>query len=658
MPGMKLLRNELQPTMAEELNEFQEAANFDEVKLRDLSNVAARLHRLQLLDSDMEVVVVEGELKRLPRQMEQVKEGQVVNNAGGFVFPVSDETQVRRFLILGSDRGSYHQSAEKITMDNAQRIIKIIEQGNGHMVLRELALINAENRNPKMNSMLFTLAICARIATHDTSKKNECPMLHTYSQYIRELHAAALRLLPDVCRIPTHLFEFVGYCQTIAESTKAGGSKSSTGWGRSLRNAISQWYKAKTAEKLAMLLTKYPQREGWSHRDLFRLAHPSLMEDGPEHTSREDRLEREQLFRFAVKGDLVQRKRKATADEQANIEKDWDAKALKVPYTEAQLVKEEESRALNLVESYLALKQEQSEEVIVAAIKKHGLVREHLPTSSLNSKLVWETLFDVPMPMTAMIRNLAKMTLVGALDEERVASIVKRLTDQEELRRSRIHPLSLLTARAVYDQGHGDKGSLRWDPNEKICDALESGFYKAFVNAPPTGKRYCLALDVSGSMSSRVSSSPLSCREAATGMSLINLHNEAEVKCVAFCDTLTELPFTKDWKIGQVNDYVDKLSFGNTDCGLPMTWAMKNDLKFDVFIIYTDNDTWAGEIHPFEAIKKYREASGIMDAKVIVMGMQAYNFSIADPSDAGMLDITGFDSAVPQIVHEFVMGKI
>ena len=98
--------------------------------------------------------------------------------------------------------------------------------------------------------------------------------------------------------------------------------------------------------------------------------------------------------------------------------------------------------------------------------------------------------------------------------------------------------------------------------------------------------------------------------------------------------------------------------FGSTDCGLPITWATENNLKFDVFIIYTDNDTWAGNVHPFEAIKRYREASGIHDAKVIVMAMQAYNYSIADPSDAGMLDITGFDSAVPQIVHEFVTGKI
>ena len=89
-----------------------------------------------------------------------------------------------------------------------------------------------------------------------------------------------------------------------------------------------------------------------------------------------------------------------------------------------------------------------------------------------------------------------------------------------------------------------------------------------------------------------------------------------------------------------------------------MLWAAENNLKFDVFIVYTDNDTWAGNVHPFEALKRYREQSGIKDAKLIVMGMQANKFTIADPSDKGMLDVVGLDSAVPQIVHEFVTGQI
>lgn len=44
-------------------------------------------------------------------------------------------------------------------------------------------------------------------------------------------------------------------------------------------------------EKLAVQLTKYQQRNGWSHRDLLRLAHPKA----------EDAV-RNGLYRFAVNG--------------------------------------------------------------------------------------------------------------------------------------------------------------------------------------------------------------------------------------------------------------------------------------------------------------------------------------------------------------------
>lgn len=45
-----------------------------------------------------------------------------------------------------------------------------------------------------------------------------------------------------------------------------------------------------------------------------------------------------------------------------------------------------------------------------------------------------------------------------------------------------------------------------------------------------------------------------------------------------------------------------------------------------------------------------------IDAKLIVMGLVANDISIADPNDSGQMDIVGFDTAVPQIIAEFVGG--
>ena len=49
-------------------------------------------------------------------------------------------------------------------------------------------------------------------------------------------------------------------------------------------------------------------------------------------------------------------------------------------------------------------------------------------------------------------------------------------------------------------------------------------------------------------------------------------------------------------------------------------------------------------MHPVEALRKYREATGIA-ARLIIVGMVPNGFTITDPDDAGMMDVVGFDSS-------------
>jgi 60 kDa SS-A/Ro ribonucleoprotein len=51
-------------------------------------------------------------------------------------------------------------------------------------------------------------------------------------------------------------------------------------------------------------------------------------------------------------------------------------------------------------------------------------------------------------------------------------------------------------------------------------------------------------------------------------------------------------------------------------------------------------------------LQRYRRSSGI-PAKLVVVGMTATGFSIADPNDAGMLDVVGFDTSTPSLIAEF-----
>lgn len=80
--------------------------------------------------------------------------------------------------------------------------------------------------------------------------------------------------------------------------------------------------------------------------------------------------------------------------------------------------------------------------------------------------------------------------------------------------------------------------------------------------------------------------------------------------------------------------------------------------NIDVFVVYTDSETWAGSVQPTTALKKYRQEMNRPNAKLIVVGMQSNGFTIADPNDKGMLDVVGFDSAAPQVMSLFAEGQI
>ena len=90
---------------------------------------------------------------------------------------------------------------------------------------------------------------------------------------------------------------------------------------------------------------------------------------------------------------------------------------------------------------------------------------------------------------------------------------------------------------------------------------------------------------------------------------------------------------------------------------LPIVEATKQKWQVDTFVVYTDSETWAGNIHPTAALDLYRK-SHVHDARLITVGMVSNGFSIADPNDAKMLDVVGFDTATPNIIEGFIAGRL
>ena len=529
---------------------------------------------------------------------------QTANSAGGYSWAVDDWTRLRRFLILGVDGGSYYATERTLVKENAETVLRCIA-ADGARTVAEIVAVSEAGRNPKQPPVVFALAACC--ASDDD-----------------EVRRLALHALPVVCRTGTQLFLFAGFVEQFR------------GWGRGLRRAVAGWYIDRDPDALAYQLVKYQQREGWSHRDLLRLSKPTPERDGPTDLA----------LRWAV----------------GKLDDDWP------------------EATPRLLRGHRLAKAASSSTEAARLIEAERLPWEAVPAEYLASPEVWNALLP-NLPLGAVVRNLARMTNNGTLvpGNAAVDAVVRRLGDAEQLRRARLHPIQVLSALLTYQAGQGARGKLTWDPVTAVLDALDRAFYDSFRIVEAAGTRHLLALDVSGSMAAgTIAGVPgLTPRVASAAMAALALATEPKVETVAFTSAgryawqspskskrwsqlaygIAPLGLSSRQRLDDIVKTVSGLPFGGTDCALPMLYALDRNLDIDTFVIYTDSETWAGDIHPSQALRRYRERTGIA-ARLIVVGMVSNGFSIADPNDPGMLDVVGFDTAAPQVMADFAAGRM
>jgi len=535
----------------------------------------------------------------------------VENNAGGFVFKLDEWKQLERFLILGSEGGTFYVSEKKLTAENANLVLLLLKKDGLKVVAKTVEMLKS-GRAPKPDVGIFVLALAASKGDDATRK-------------------AALAAVPTALKTGTQLLKFVDSVNGLR------------GWGRGLKKAIQLWFKGKKSETLALQLVKYKQREGWSMKDVLRLAKPV-----PETEVQG------KLFGWTAKKEKAEWAKAPVAPGDKALDFVWAAeqavavKFVDVDATEAQ------------AKAVLAEANQASVKKLVELITTYRLPREALPTEALNRAEVWEALLQ-EMPMTAMIRNLGNLSKVGLLkplsDAEKL--VYQRLTDAERLRGAKVHPIQVLSALRTYASGRGVRSAATWTVSNKTVEALDEAFELSFGAVEPAGTRHLLGLDVSGSMSwGEIAGVPGLTPSAATAaLAVVAARTEPWTAIMGFADSFRDLGITAKDRIDEATRKVSGLTFGGTDASLPMTWALANKVNVDTFVVLTDSETWAGKIQPVQALVKYRQATGI-DAKLIVVGMTSTGFTIADPTDAGMLDVVGFDGAAPALMAKFAKGLI
>jgi len=302
-----------------------------------------------------------------------------------------------------------------------------------------------------------------------------------------------------------------------------------------------------------------------------------------------------------------------------------------------------------------------TESEVLRLIDNYRLPMELIP-SEKQTKAVYERMLETA-GLTWLIRNLGNLSKQGVLAVGQFGNIRKvcdRITDEAAIRKARVHPLAILVAAKTYSRGSGVRGSGTWPVVTPVVTALDDAFEMAFQNVEPSGKRFVLALDISGSMSSpEIAGMPgITPMIGTAAMALITARTERDVTSMAFQTEFVPFPIGSRDSLSAVVKNMEEASrkMGATDCSLPMTWALKNRVEADAFVVYTDSQTWVGG-HPDRALNQYRQKMGI-DAKLIVCAMVANRFTIGDPNDKGTLSVAGFDTATPSIISQFAAGTI
>lgn len=547
----------------------------------------------------------------------------VPNSEGGYVFAAGDWERLRRFLILGTDGGSYYADRADLTRDNAESVLRCLRD-DGVRAVDEIVEISEAGRAPKNDFAIYALALACVPAY-----ANEATRRHAFES------------IPRVCRTGTHILMF----SDIVNSMRS--------WGQGLMRGVSAWYEGKDRDELAYQLVKYQNREGWKHGDVLRSAHKTSDTD---------------------KGDVY----------------DWlfgraeAGAAVRESFKEGD-VRREIGLLPDSIIAYERARRAEKPSDIVAIIEQYGgaLPHEAIPTNLKADGEVWLALLRAGMPITAMVRNLANMTRYGTIapNSEGERLVREALADEERLTKSRIHPFAVLTALKRYGQG-GSPRETAWnryygfgrpkqpskpfDVNQRIMDALDGAFYASFGNVESSGKRFVIGIDVSGSMEQLAGRQPekdekdnriLTCSEVAAAFGMVTEYAEPYCATMGFDHGMIDLGISHRQRIDEVADRICGINGGGTDCSLPMQWALSHGVEADAFLVITDNETHHGAIHPSEALKEYRRKTGI-PAKLIVAATASNGFSIADPADPGMLDVIGFDAAMPQAVSDFVGGRV
>lgn len=195
-----------------------------------------------------------------------------------------------------------------------------------------------------------------------------------------------------------------------------------------------------------------------------------------------------------------------------------------------------------------------------------------------NTKQVWEELIDSGKVGTmALLRNLNNILNAGPSN---IAKVYKALTDKNAILKSKIMPFRFYSA---YKK-------VAKNPNctSKVLEVLEDAIEISTQNIEKLQGKTLIAIDVSGSMTARISSrSEMTPAEIATLLASMANYICEESIVVSFDTKLYVNTFSK--KAGIIANALSiDVNGGGTAVGLPIAYILDNKIKVDRIILLSD----------------------------------------------------------------------
>lgn len=506
----------------------------------------------------------------------------VRNAAGGHGFAIDPMVALRRWLIAGSVSNTFYEDAEDLT-DYGLELVRYAAKDNPTK-LYQLILESARTA-VKYNTALLALAQLSRTP-------GEVP------------RSSVVELSGDVIKTASMLYEYLGYYKALG---KGWGSK------RNIVHGVIAEFLGMPAKVLEYQFVKYRQREGFSARDVLRIAKPSAS----------DRAGKESLYAWV------------TGHGERNMGDIPQAAAFdKILYSI-----------------------DMADETLAGIIAEHRLTRDMVPASVVPGKKSWEELYK-NMPAGATLRNLGQLTAQGVFKYGWALDVLE--SKLGALRYT--HPVEYVKSAAAYMQSGlvERKGGVTWKTDHNVVRRLSSAYETLYqLGVKPLAVSVAHFVDISGSMQSGLS--PLPPVTQAMIAAVNSTRRDKRSTVIGFHGSVSDVSHVMNYGLKDLVDLGEDRSIdwgGTTNAGAPLEMLIANRAKFDVIVYWTDLQSWQGH-HPWELVQKYRQmVNNAVKVIYVALVPSCDGATLADPDDPLQYTIGGFSGNMAKVLDMIIDGGI